>query len=497
MALLSLVTMAMGLASCSSSDDDKEQEPEVAAPQMLTFGFSASDNAGVLSKDCQATVGTDGKIEVVMPATVDKKSLVAQFTVNAGNKVTVAGVAQESGKTKNDFSVPVDYIVSNANGTQNVKYTVTVTKQSDQQWSELDVFADTVSYSGMTMKVNPVDNVPYVAFKERNGQDKMWVMKLDNNHWTTVGGTGWSAPVSGSEYAFDFDAAGTPWVAFSDNSGSGSNLKASVSVMKFADGKWNFVGEQAFSNTQAKYVALAALDGNKALVSSVNNSKSSPVVGRYGFVVSDYNGTAWSTAEHPNLTGKNLYACCMANDNKAAYLLTIMRGEVDGVKYGHSVFKYENGAWTALRSNYTHPGASQTSIVCYGMTVSFDGQLYITTGDDADNTGSYGVRLETYSNNEWTTCGGNILPLGFSITTHSQVRVAIAPDGTPYVIYIDESDNSYAKVIRLDSETKQWTSAVALGSEAAQDVNIAFTSTGIGYASYLDKANHLHTFVLK
>lgn len=143
--------LSMGISSCSDNDNNEEGS-KVEAPAMLTFGFYAEDNAGILSKDYVATISTDKKVNLSMPATIDKSSLVARFTTNEGNSVLVSGVTQQSQTTKNDFSAPVDYIVTNSNGTTNAKYTVTITKATDQTWKALADFADTQCYSGMVMK---------------------------------------------------------------------------------------------------------------------------------------------------------------------------------------------------------------------------------------------------------------------------------------------------------------------------------------------------------
>ena len=132
--------------------------------QLLSFGFYQADNAG-LSKDYVATVptvsagGTSYNIEIAMPASTDQTALVARFTVNDANTVTVDGVAQTSGVTKNDFTDPVDYMVR---GSNNVRYTITVVEESasSKVWTELAILDPTAltgdatvtgAYSGVVM----------------------------------------------------------------------------------------------------------------------------------------------------------------------------------------------------------------------------------------------------------------------------------------------------------------------------------------------------------
>ena len=112
-----LLLAVLSLGACSDGGDD-DGKKEAEAPLMTAFGFYAEDNAGVLSKDYVGTIsGTS--ITVSMPSSINKTALVARFTTNEGNKVLVNGVTQVSQTTKNDFTNPVDYTVSNSDGSNN------------------------------------------------------------------------------------------------------------------------------------------------------------------------------------------------------------------------------------------------------------------------------------------------------------------------------------------------------------------------------------------
>ena len=480
-----LLLAVFALASCSSSDDDVKK---AEAPLMTAFGFYAEDNAGVLSKDYVGTIsGTS--ITVSMPSSINKTALVARFTTNEGNKVLVNGVTQVSQTTKNDFTNPVDYTVSNSDGSNNARYSVTITKSSNVSWSEAAVYSASEVYAGAVLKINPTNNVPMIAFKERADEsEKMTVVQLSGSSLANVGNASFSSKVSSSYYDFDISPEGTPYVAYSNS--ESSLLSDALSVMRYDGSAWTAVGDASVLKAQSNFVGMAALSSNRLVVNQQNNSAKADFARRV-MVSSVYNGSAWTNTA---ATTNQIYACVTAGDGTNAYTLYINRGKVDGVNYGMNVVKYDGTAWSTLRSNYVRSGATQTSIVGYGLTVAPDGTLYIWTGDDADNTGSYGVRLERYnaSTNTWTVVGGNILPLGFALSTHTSVAVAVAPDGTPYVAYKNEADNNYPYVIYLDSETNQWSTPVRLAEAAASDVNIAFAKDGTGYVSFTDGDNHIH-----
>ncbi len=125
------ILLAGILASCSSDD------PEVIVYEagMTSFGFYVEDNKGLIVQDYEVSPVTQTNITVLLPEEVDKSKLVARFTVTDNDVVKVGDVVQQSGVTANDFTVPVDYFVSE--GTTNVKYTVTIGKAPAYVWTAL------------------------------------------------------------------------------------------------------------------------------------------------------------------------------------------------------------------------------------------------------------------------------------------------------------------------------------------------------------------------
>ena len=478
--------------------------------QLLSFGFYQADNAG-LSQDYVATVPavaagvTTYDIEIAMPASVDLTALVARFTVNEGNTVTVDGVAQTSGVTKNDFTDPVDYTVRNSTGANNLRYTITVVEASGKAWTEMAVLntatlsgnADfTGVYSGAVLAINPKGNVPYVAYGARGVDNKMSVAKFENGAWAQVGDALFSSVVNGSHFGFDVAPDGTPYVAYGDQ--DAASLKGALSVMKFDGSQWSYVGEQGFFKVQAQYIGMAAFESGLA-IDLVNNSKDGSIP-RRSMGIATFDGSAWTTGESSLLPSEQgVYMTKMGGNGKVATLICVNRGAIDGVNYGHNIFKFENGQWESLATNFLEPGATQTSIAqgSFGTAVALDGTVYAWTGDDVPNTGTYQVRLKKYdaAGKTWNTVTGNTLPIGHDggFESHISLDVAIAPDGTPFVVYNNFNDQKKLYVMHLDPATAQW-SASQLLAEGASDVNIAFDTAGTGYITYTDESNQIHLF---
>jgi hypothetical protein len=95
------------------------------APKDITaFSFLAANNA-VLTTDVTATI-TGTAIAATLPFGTSRTALIASFTTSGGT-VTVGAVTQVSGVTTNNFTTPVTYRVTGADGlTQDFTVTVAV-----------------------------------------------------------------------------------------------------------------------------------------------------------------------------------------------------------------------------------------------------------------------------------------------------------------------------------------------------------------------------------
>ena len=471
--------------------------------QLLSFGFYQAENAG-LSQDYVATVPavaagvTTYDIEIAMPATVDLTALVARFTVNEGNTVTVDGVAQTSGVTKNDFTDPVDYMVRNSTGANNLRYTITVVEESTSTkvWTEVSILDPitqtgiegvTGAYAGVVMKINPVDNQPYVAFGLRGADNKLTVAKFDGETWSNVGAAGFSPTVSSSNFHMDIANDGTPYVAFNDQEASN---KGSMSVMKFNGTEWEFVGGEGFTNTTANYVGIAAIDG--AIIASHQQNGKTGDFERRSLVISANTGAGWNTqAPAPALVG----VATIADNGKVAYVYARNASAPNACH----IYKYgAEGQPEKVVENYMPEGAQNVYLNGAEMMVADDGTLYLLLSDDASE-GVYKMRLQVFKDGNFSSVGGDVLPIDFGAKGYVRqwiLKPALSPDGTPYIVYnkYDEDNNLY--FIYYDRETG-WsnpTKIVNAPEQSAGDLNFAFTSNGIAYLSFTDKENKIHLF---
>jgi hypothetical protein len=99
------------------------------ASYTATVSIAGSSSKDITSFSLAGAAGTIDNgahtIDVTVPFGTDVTALVATFT-DTGTSVKIAGTAQTSGTTANDFTNPVSYVVRAADGTT-LTYTVTVT----------------------------------------------------------------------------------------------------------------------------------------------------------------------------------------------------------------------------------------------------------------------------------------------------------------------------------------------------------------------------------
>ena len=452
-------------------------------PSLLSFSFDVENNSEYLSKTLTGEI-SGSEIGVAVPQVADISALVATFTTGAGNKVTVNGVAQESGVTVNDFTNPVDYMVTNLDGSVNAIFSVTLNRQKGE-WTPSVTYDAVPVHAGARIIVNPKDDIPYVAFKrhqptetsERVAEldERMYAIRFVDGAWESVGAAAFSTKV-GTDYDFSISSEGTPFIAYRN-----SEISPSVTtVMKYADGAWSNVGENIGTAATTK-IHIQAITDNKVVVCQIMSNKT---------YVGIWDGTAWATGGIDALTGNpRPYEIRMAGDGANAYMFSINRAKaLDDVNYGHNVMKFDGTAWSGLRQNYLREGATQTSIVGYDITVAPDGTVYLLTSDNAEDNENYHQRVEKYNaaDGTWSQVGSTI---DYVVTSRCFSKIAIAPDGTPFIAYPNEGDPKKIEIVYFDSETKQWSAPVALGSggfTGDPNLSFAFDSRGTGYVTWIE-----------
>lgn len=451
------------LTSCKNDDPVVEESGEA---KLATFGFYQEDNDGVIFQDYEVAV--TGNITIALPKEVDKSGLIARFTTTAAEaEVKVGAVEQNSGVTVNDFTVPVDYIVTN--GTNNTKYTVTVSNSPDYVWSMAGISEFTVSE--FAMKVNPVTNTPYVVFNYSLGSSelrKAGVFQFEDNSWSAVG-TDTITPAGVSNVALSFDDSGKPYIAFSDY---GNETSRTPTVKSFNGTSWANVGTPAITDVRVQFNSLA-FDKNNQLYLFAMNDATGGTLPRRALNISTFNGNAWTANQALSVrTLPNAYRIRSIQENGNIYLAVNDYANNSGTV---SVYVLENGSWSVLTEGLRHEEATESNYYDLAMDVDSKGNVYAMSIEKLGEEYKLVIHKYTASSKNWSIYGSPITLGG----NNRYYDLAISPFDVPYIIY--RTSDSKCAFIFIDSETKTWTEPYLFSADTSSDPFIDFDSTGKGY----------------
>jgi hypothetical protein len=109
------------------------------------------------------SVTADTNITLTVPYGTDVSNLVATFTTSEGAAVTVGNVVQESGVTPNDFSRPVEYVITAQDGVTKKTYTISVViaPNTECEITEMKFSSFDSEMIGMIADNNITLTVPY------------------------------------------------------------------------------------------------------------------------------------------------------------------------------------------------------------------------------------------------------------------------------------------------------------------------------------------------
>lgn len=472
LALLAMVT------ACSDDDDPIVEPPiEYGEAEMLSFGFYAEDNEGVLFND-YTLESISGDITVLLPEYVDKTALVARFEVSEDDSVTVDNVLQESGVTVNDFSSPIDYIVSE--GTNNTKYTVTVDDLPSAVWSQF--LADDTDLREFTMRVNPADNMPYIAYAlnmEETDDEKVGVFTLEEGALVSVG----SGTISEGRAKYpkiNFDDEGNLFVSFADYTNvdpyDSESTTYSASVMAYKNSAWSYVGEKGVTDVRITYNDIVVKEDGNPMLFCYNNAAG--VLARRELNVSDFDGSAWlaNTALSGRLSTDYAYYPTAVNVDGVIYL-----GVYNANSGTFSVYKNEDGSWSTIVDSYLDEGATTAYLRDFDMDVDSEGNVYVCIGDDESGADIYRPKLLKYDAEAgtWSKMG---TPIAVDFSSTREFSLALSPAGTPFLLYRD--DNMFPVVASFDEDTQDWTEATQLDAVESENLYLDFAPNGVAYAAF-------------
>lgn len=473
-AILTSVMALMLFSSCVKEVPERALV-NLEGADIISFGFYKADNEGKIINDYVISELKDGESIIALPAEVEKESLVARFELPQGATVTINGTPQVSGTTSNNFTVPLDYIVSN--GGANKKFTIVVDKAPDAVWSRLA----TLPYDNaveMSMAINPTTKLPGIAYKvdrSSSSDEKIAMVEFDGEQWIQLGEKDGFSEGRVANISMAYNSAGEPYVVYGDYMASTSQQ---ASVMKY-NGAWSYVGDKGITPFVAYYNALTIYN-DKPWFFSMNNTTG---VDKRALIITEYSTGSWITnqkidgrpAPGGSPMGTNSYYPSVKVANGSIYLYVLNAGGTQSF----SIYKYSNGSWSTIAEQYLSPGATNSYITRADLEVDKNDNVYVKIVDNS--TGSYRMKVLKYSadSGEWSTVGDLIATNEYK----KSADLAISPLGTLYLAY--HNDSKQPVMIYLDKETKNWSRPIVIDEGESSDLAFEFTNDGTGYASYI------------
>ncbi len=182
------------------------------------------------------------------------------------------------------------YIAFDDSNTSDI--TTSIKKYDGESWNYLGMpgLNESSYTSNPVLKINPNNNIPYIAFYNLNSSSRIEVMQFDGINWQYVGNHD-SIPKSNGSISLTFDPTDNqPIIAYTNIL---SASVATVSVLQYNSTNWVYVGAQNFnSSSPSNQTAQVQIEFNPI--------SHQPYVlfqdfGSYNTIVKYFDGTNWLT----------------------------------------------------------------------------------------------------------------------------------------------------------------------------------------------------------
>lgn len=266
---------------------------------------------------------------------------------------------------------------------------------------------------------------PYVAVVEKgsNNSASLTVMKYENGNWQGIGSPRFCAAALWAE-PYIFVDSGIPYVAFGNEVAPRLHF---VSVMKYAGGSWQYVGEPN----------IGAVYGNGKIIGGMGSpmglfvDHGTPYLTYFDYghsYIAKYTNGSWekmgNTVEIENKKYLPLFvdkgipyvAFMSAPANVASQNASSPK------KYMIAVHKYDGGSWKSLGDTGAIPSDTNS------ISIAVDQGIPYVAYTDVNHENR--MTVIKYESDSWQTVGSP----GFSFSKISQPCICM-DQGTPYVIF--------------------------------------------------------------
>ncbi len=243
-------------------------------------------------------------------------------------------------------------------------------------------------------------------------------------------------------------------------------LGATLSSQPGYSQAWNKIGISSPTTGWASTPAIAIDKHGTPYVAFLNINDQVSVM--------KYNGVSWITVGGANITAGAISNCGepapIAIDTSGAPYIAYP--DTGGKA---TVMRYNGSSWVAVGSPLFSDGPAT------GITLAIDGGTpYVAYGD----TGGGKATVMKYNGTTWVPVGSKRFSSGYAFLP----SIAIAPDGTPYIAFCDDSHLNMISVMKYDGTTWVTVGAAHLSVGSALYPSLAIDKGGTPYVGYMDEA---------
>ncbi len=291
------------------------------------------------------------------------------------------------------------------------------------QWIQLgENQASDASASYLSIKNH--NGITYAAYNDEQRDNKLSVIKCENNHWSFVGEPGFSRGAAREIQLEIYNS--NPCVLYSD-----ASQEFKITVMNFDGNQWKPLGAENFSSPNASFISFCTA-GN-----AVYTAYSDWLFGSRPKIMRYEPQTGWNAFNGQGL----VEAVCDFNNICAAgetlYFLTR-----DNYTAGFLLYKFVENEWIELSD-----GPMQKTCHLLKLKV-FNSTPYVLYAKSDSGM----IYLMKYESNEWKKIGENAISDGEALFCD----FSFSESGIPYVVYTDAAHAHRVTVMQYF--TDEWRS---------------------------------------
>ncbi len=275
---------------------------------------------------------------------------------------------------------------------------------------------------------------------------------------------------------------GTPYVAYQD-----CDYNYRLTVRRLSGNTWVNVGSRGFSGGMVWELTLAfAPDGVPWVAySDANNS------GR--LVVRRYSGGTWAQVGAAGLSEDLAYSPKLAFAPDGAAHVVFSDPLQDASGWRAKVLRFDGNAWAPVgpAEGISTDGALYTS-----LAFAPDGTLYAAYKEMATVTPSAIDERATvlrFNGTAWAPVG----PAGFTEGEVDDLRLAIGPEGAPYVAFRDHAHDYHGSVMRFANGAWSYVGAPGFTPAMAFDMHLVFAPDGAPWVALYESEETTNAYVYR